>query len=161
MSMWHKLELFGKANSHLKNCPHKMACWHVLVHFYSDWFRGGECRGPVYCSGVTPGLLVLGATRKLAEQALSEQAREQIHQWPLLQFLTSGSCSEFLPWLPSTLDCHLTVVSLNKPLDLFPSCSCNRDPNSGRHQQNNTGNCYHWLCSVETGKCYLPFLHHL
>jgi hypothetical protein len=51
--------------------------------------------------GAIPGRVVLDYMRKQTEQATRNKAVSQILPWPLLQFLLSGSCLEFLASIPS------------------------------------------------------------
>ena len=64
-----------------------------------------------------PGLVVLGSTRKQAEQVMVSKSVSNTPPWPLLQFLPPGSCLKFhanfaLQWW------DLRAVSWNKPFPL-------------------------------------------
>jgi hypothetical protein len=46
-------------------------------------------------TGATPGLVVVGAIRKQAEQAIGSKPVSSTPPWSLLQFLPLGSCLNF------------------------------------------------------------------
>ena len=69
-------------------------------------FLEGCERAQLNVFSATPGLSVLGALRKQAEQAMMSKPVSSIPPWPLLQLLPPGSCPDF----PQQFECDLRVV---------------------------------------------------
>lgn len=92
-----KPESLGKGNLNWVNISIRFA--YSQVSGTVSWLII-DVGGPINMDGDNPRKVVLGCIRKQAEQVMKNESVNRIPVWLLLQFLHSGYCLEFLPWLP-------------------------------------------------------------
>lgn len=102
MSTWHKHESFWKRGPQLRKYSHSIGLWasQRCVFLIDSWCASAQSSAGV----ATPGLVVLAAVRKQAEQAIGIKPVNSIPPWLLDQFLFG-----VLPWLPSAMACYPEV----------------------------------------------------
>lgn len=78
----------------------KMTLWHWPMNKFAEHFLD-DCFGMVFL-----GQVVLICMRKQTELATWSKSVSCVCPWILLQLLPPGLCLQFLPWLPSVIDCN-------------------------------------------------------